>query len=113
MSDQADRIVLPIRRPPFKGVANQAFGGSQPDWGPIGHVKPPAGTPNVLLVLIDDAGFGNLHRPHRTLGQPDPRTSSPVRPWPEPITEPGQITRMQIRRQDRLAGTLHEYRHAA
>jgi arylsulfatase len=59
MTDQVDRTVLPIRRPPFAGVANQALGGSQPDWGLIGHVKPPAGAPNVLLVLIDDAGFGN------------------------------------------------------
>ena len=54
-----DRTVLPIRRPPFAGVASQTLGGSQPDWGLIGHVKPPAGAPNVLLVLIDDAGFGN------------------------------------------------------
>ena len=53
MTDQVDRTVLPIRRPPFSGVANQTLGGSQPDWGLIGHVKPPAGPPNVLLVLID------------------------------------------------------------
>ena len=58
MSDQVDRSVLPIRRPPFAGVAGKTLGGSQPDWGLIGHVKPPAGAPNVLLVLIDDAGFG-------------------------------------------------------
>ena len=59
MSDQVDRSVLPIRRPPFAGVAGKTLGGSQPDWGLIGHVRPPAGAPNVLLVLIDDAGFGN------------------------------------------------------
>jgi hypothetical protein len=40
MTDQVDRTVLPIRRPPFAGVANRALGGSQPDWGLIGHVKP-------------------------------------------------------------------------
>ena len=33
--------------------------GSQPDWNLIGHPEPPEGAPNVLLVLIDDAGFGN------------------------------------------------------
>ena len=59
MSDGVDRSVLPIRRPPFAGVAGKTLGDSQPDWGLIGHVKPPAGAPNVLLVLIDDAGFGN------------------------------------------------------
>ncbi len=26
----------------------------------IGHPEPPAGSPNVLLLPIDDAGFGNL-----------------------------------------------------
>jgi Sulfatase len=59
MSDQIDRTVLPIRRPAFSGVANRTLDGSQPDWGLIDHVKPPAASPNVLLVLIDDAGFGN------------------------------------------------------
>jgi hypothetical protein len=59
MADQVDRSVLLIRRPPFAGVAGKTLGGSQPDWGLIGLVKTPAGAPNVLLVLIDDAGFGN------------------------------------------------------
>ena len=59
MTDHVDRSVLPIRRPPFGGVAGKTLGDSQPDWGLIGHVKPPAEAPNVLLVLIDDAGFGN------------------------------------------------------
>jgi arylsulfatase A-like enzyme len=59
VSDQADRTVLPIRRPPFKSVANQPFGGSQPDRGLIGYVKLPARAPDVLLVSVDDADFGN------------------------------------------------------
>jgi arylsulfatase len=50
---------LPIRRAPFAGVANRTLGGSRPDWDLIGRPDPPAGAPNVLLVLIDDAGFGN------------------------------------------------------
>ena len=59
MSDQVDRTMLPIRRPPFSGVAGKTLGGSEPDWGLIGHVQPPAGAPNVLLVLIDAAGFAH------------------------------------------------------
>jgi arylsulfatase A-like enzyme len=59
MSEEIDRTLLPIRRPTFSGVANQTLGGSEPDWGLIGHVKAPTGAPNVLVVLIDDAGFGN------------------------------------------------------
>jgi Sulfatase len=60
VSDETiDRTKLPIRRPPFSGVAEQTLGGSRPDWEQIGHVRPPQGAPNVLVVLIDDAGFGN------------------------------------------------------
>ena len=56
---EPDRTKLPIRRPPFGGVCNKTLAGSEPDWNLIGHPEPPAGSPNVLLVLIDDAGFGN------------------------------------------------------
>ena len=57
--DAIDRSSLPIRRPPFSGVANRTLEGSQPDWNQAEHVRPPTDAPNVLLVLIDDAGFGN------------------------------------------------------
>ena len=56
---QPDRTILPIRRKPIGGVANRTLEGSQPDWDAIGHIEAPDGAPNVLLVLIDDAGFGN------------------------------------------------------
>ena len=56
---EVDRSKLPIRRKTFEGVVNRTLDGSQPDWNLIGHPTPPEGAPNVLLVLIDDAGFGN------------------------------------------------------
>jgi arylsulfatase A-like enzyme len=56
---QPDRSKLPIRQHRFAGTANRTLGGSQPDWEAIGHVDAPDGAPNVLVVLIDDAGFGN------------------------------------------------------
>src|SRR6478609_1275032 len=60
MSDVTiDRSTLPIRRPPFSGVTAKTLAGSSPDWNQASKVKPPADAPNVLLVLIDDAGFGN------------------------------------------------------
>ena len=40
-------------------MVNRTLKGSHPDWDLIGHPTPPEGAPNVLLVLIDDAGFGN------------------------------------------------------
>ena len=56
---EPDRSRLPIRRETFAGVIDRTLDGSQPDWNLIGHPRPPDGAPNVLLVLIDDAGFGN------------------------------------------------------
>ena len=56
---EVDRSRLPIRRNTFEGVVKRTLDGSQPDWNLIGHPTPPQGAPNVLLVLIDDAGFGN------------------------------------------------------
>jgi len=52
-----DRTLLPIPDPPFRGKANRTLAGSQADFP--GSVTAPDGAPNVLLVLIDDAGFGN------------------------------------------------------
>ena len=57
--NEPDRSKLPIRRPAFGGTAARTLQGCQPDWALIDHVHPPAGAPNVLVVLIDDAGFGN------------------------------------------------------
>ena len=57
--DTIDRGKLPIRRPPFQGVVNRTLDGSQPDWDSVAPIPAPEGAPNVLIVLIDDAGFGN------------------------------------------------------
>jgi len=54
---QPDRTVLPIPDQPFTGVAKRTLTGSQPAYSQ--PVQPPQGAPNVLLVLLDDAGFGN------------------------------------------------------
>jgi arylsulfatase A-like enzyme len=54
-----DRTRLPIRRPPFQGIVNDTLDGSQPDWQHVAPIRAPDGAPNVLLVLTDDAGFGN------------------------------------------------------
>ena len=56
---EPDRSRLPIRREAFAGVVGKTLADSQPDWNLIEHPRPPDGAPNVLLVLIDDAGFGN------------------------------------------------------
>ncbi len=57
--DPIDRTVLPMPDPEFKGKIDRTLKGSKADWAMLAPVRPPLGAPNVLLVLIDDAGFGN------------------------------------------------------
>src|SRR4051794_41902778 len=55
---QIARSVLPI---PERGhVGLTTFDAKDPDtsFPPITPVRPPAGAPNVLIVMIDDCGFG-------------------------------------------------------
>ena len=54
-----DRTVLPIPDPSFGGTIGRTLAQSQADWTINMTPSPPDGAPNVLLVLIDDAGFGN------------------------------------------------------
>lgn len=63
---------------------------------------------HLLHALREYERHYNTHRPHRTLDQ-----AAPLRPLPEAITDPVRIQRLNIRRRDRLGGTIHEYRHAA
>ena len=53
-----DRSRLPIPDPPFAGVAGRTLADSRPDWSMTTDVTAPESAPNILLVLIDDAGFG-------------------------------------------------------
>src|SRR5262245_39106335 len=52
-----DRTVLPRPPQPFEGVMKRTLEGSVASF--TQPVKPPTGAPNILLVMIDDAGFGN------------------------------------------------------
>jgi arylsulfatase len=53
-----DRTVLPIPDRNFGGTAGRTLDDSVADWTIVPGPKAPDGAPNVLLVLIDDAGFG-------------------------------------------------------
>jgi arylsulfatase len=48
--------VLPPPDVPFDGIIGRTYKESKPSKIPI--IKAPAGAPNVLLILIDDCGFG-------------------------------------------------------
>ena len=47
---------LPEPDPVFKGVVGPNRGASTPDWPQA--PRPPKGAPNVVLILLDDIGFG-------------------------------------------------------
>jgi arylsulfatase A-like enzyme/uncharacterized membrane protein len=53
-----DRTVLPIPDRSFGGTAGRTIDQSVADWTMIPGPQAPEGAPNVLIVLIDDAGFG-------------------------------------------------------
>ncbi len=53
-----DRTVLPIPDRTFGGTAGRTLRDSVADWSMVPGPKAPDDAPNVLLVIIDDAGFG-------------------------------------------------------
>jgi len=60
MSDQnkIQRTILPIPDQPHVGLTT--YDAKDPDtkYPPIRELRPPKGAPNVLIILIDDVGFG-------------------------------------------------------
>ncbi|MFO0905177.1 MAG: sulfatase-like hydrolase/transferase [Pirellulales bacterium] len=52
-----DRPQLPVPDGAFQGATKRTLAGSRPDF-PV-PVEAPTDAPNILLVLVDDAGFGN------------------------------------------------------
>ncbi len=61
MSDQDNiqRAVLPIPDPPRSGLILYDAKDPENKYPAITELRPPKGAPNVLIVLIDDAGFGS------------------------------------------------------
>ena len=55
--DEIQRQVLPIPDVPYSGLVTYDAKDPATSFPPIEPLRPPAGAPNVLIVLIDDAGF--------------------------------------------------------
>ena len=57
--DKVQREILPIPDRPFSGAI--MYDAKDPDskFPPIEPLRPPKGAPNVLVILLDDAGFGS------------------------------------------------------
>ncbi|WP_406122373.1 integrase [Streptomyces canus] len=63
---------------------------------------------SLLHALREFEQFHNGHRRHQGIAN-----AAPLRPLPAPIADPEKITRLDIRRHERLGGILHEYQHGA
>ncbi len=61
-----DRSKLPLPEPEFTGKIGKSYEDSVSAWPEL--PKPPKGAPNVLLILLDDVGFGQVS----TFGGPVP-----------------------------------------
>jgi arylsulfatase A-like enzyme len=59
MPSDIPRHVLPVPDRPYAGPT--MYDAKDPDakYAPIAPMRPPIGAPNVLLILLDDAGFGS------------------------------------------------------
>jgi arylsulfatase A-like enzyme len=57
--DNLQRSVLPIPDQPRSGLVLYDAKDPENKYPPITQLRPPADAPNVLIVLIDDAGFGS------------------------------------------------------
>ena len=56
--DRVQRDVLPIPDRPHEGLITYDAKDPDTSFPPIEQLRPPDGAPNVLVILIDDAGFG-------------------------------------------------------
>jgi hypothetical protein len=61
MSDRHDlpRTVLPIPDRPRTGLITYDANDPDTKFPPIEQLRPPKGAPNVLVILLDDAGYGS------------------------------------------------------
>ena len=55
---EVQRSILPIPDRAYAGLIAYDAKDSYASFPPINPLRPPAGAPNVLLVLLDDVGFG-------------------------------------------------------
>lgn len=59
MPSDIPRHVLPIPDRPYAGATMYEARHPDATYEPIEPLRPPAGAPNILLILLDDAGFGS------------------------------------------------------
>lgn len=59
-AQEIDRTVLPPAPAKFKGKIGENYKESTPDFGPAIPLMPPEASPNILVIVLDDVGYGQL-----------------------------------------------------
>jgi arylsulfatase len=57
VAQEADRTKLPLPDAQFNGKIEKTFEGSKQDYPQ--PTRPPEGAPNVVIIMLDDLGFGH------------------------------------------------------
>ena len=91
VQDNLNRTVLPI--PDQAHVGLTTYDAKDPDtkFPPIEQLRPPAGAPNVLIVLIDDAGFGSSSAFGGPCATPNVEKLGDRRPEVQPLSHDGAL----------------------
>lgn len=58
-AEAIDRTVLPPAPPAFTGKIGETYRDSTPDWAPALPLAAPQGAPNILMIVLDDVGYGH------------------------------------------------------
>src|SRR4051794_41987314 len=82
------RDVLPVPDIPAPGLVTYDAKDPDTSFAPIEELRPPAGAPNVLIVLIDDAGFGSASPFGGPCATPNPEPPAARGPQPHPPPTP-------------------------
>jgi arylsulfatase len=59
-AQDVDRTVLPPEPPAFGGKVGKSYKDSTPDFSPALPLTAPKDAPNVMVIVLDDVGFGQL-----------------------------------------------------
>jgi hypothetical protein len=76
-NDKVQRNVLPIPDRPRTGLITYDARDPETKYPAIQQLRPPKGAPNILVIMLDDAGFGSSSAFGGPVRHPAPSGSRP------------------------------------
>ena len=92
MPDETARALF-CRSPTRPRTGLITYDAKDPDtkFPPIEQLRPPKGAPNILIILIDDVGFGAVERLRRSLPDAERRDAGGERAEVQPLSHDGAV----------------------